>query len=262
MQNLAAGQSDVILITVTVDDADGPRFNTASITSDGVDTNPDNNVAEAQTDAVAADLAIEKTVDNETPNLGESVTWTIVVTNNGPDTAENVIVSDALPAGTTLVESSDDRFDADTGMIALGDLASEESVSFELLVMVDDADGAQVNTASVESDTFDNDTSNNSDDAAVDAIAADLEIDKTVDNPAPNLGDEVVWTITVINNGPDAAENVIVNDALPPGTSFVSADSEDFDEESASIALGTLASGETVTIEVTVTVDDLSLIHI
>ena len=256
MQNLAAGQSDVILITVTVDDADGPRLNTASITSDGVDTNPDNNVAEAQTDAVAADLAIEKTVDNETPNLGESVTWTIVVTNNGPDTAENVIVSDALPAGTTLVESSDDRFDADTGMIALGDLASEESVSFELLVTVDDADGAQVNTASVESDTFDNDTSNNSDDAAVDAIAADLEIDKTVDNPAPNLGDEVVWTITVINNGPDAAENVIVNDALPPGTSFVSADSEDFDEESESIALGTLASGETVTIEVTVTVDD------
>jgi len=77
-------------MNASVDDAEGARVNTASVSSDTFDDDDSNNTAEAETDAVAADLGIEKTVDNETPNLGEEVVWTIEVVNNGPDTAENV----------------------------------------------------------------------------------------------------------------------------------------------------------------------------
>jgi len=172
-------------------------------------------------DAVDADLGIIKTVDNETPDLGEEVVWTILVTNDGPDTAENVVITDALPEGTTFVSSSNEDFDAVSGTLALGGLGAGEFVSVDITVTVDDADGARVNVASVSSDTFDSNPDNNQDDAEVDAVAADLMIDKSVDNSEPNLGEEVVWTIEVTNNGPDTAENVVVTEAQPEGTTLV-----------------------------------------
>jgi len=61
---------------------------------------------------------------------------------------------------------------------------------------------------------------------------ADLQIIKLVDNPTPNLNGEVVWTIVVTNNGPEDAENVVVNDNLPAGVEYVSdsATMGEFDE--------------------------------
>ena len=254
--NLASGESVSLDITVTVDDADGARTNTASVTSDTYDSNLANNEDSAVVDAIAADLMIEKSVSDPTPDLGSEVVWTIVVTNNGPDTAENVSVRDVQPVGTTFISSSDDRFVPETGEIDLGDLDSGESVSIDIVVKVDDAEGARVNTASVTSDTYDNDDSNNEDDAEVDAIAADLMIEKSVNDPAPDLGSEVVWTIIVTNNGPDAAENVSVRDLQPAGTTFINSSDDRYVPETGEIELGDLDSGESVTLEITVKVDD------
>ena len=47
----------------------------------------------------SADLSVVKLVSNKTPNLGEDISWTIIVTNNGPDTARDVFVVDKLPSG-------------------------------------------------------------------------------------------------------------------------------------------------------------------
>ena len=254
--DMASGDEVSFDITVTVDDADGPRINTATVGSDTYDDNPDNNSDDAVTDAIAADLVIEKSVNNPAPDLGSEVIWTIVVTNNGPDLAENVVVDEALPDGTTFVMSSDDRFDIATSKINLGDMASGESVTVDLTVTVDDADGARVNIASVASDTFDNDTTNNEADAETDAVAADLVIVKSVDNESPDLGAEVIWTIEVINLGPDTAVNVEVEDALPMGTSFVRTTDDRFDAMAGTIALGDIEAGASVSFDVTVTVDD------
>mgnify|MGYP006286607713 CR=1 FL=1 len=48
-------------------------------------------------------------------------------------------------------------------------------------------------------------------------LEADLQITKTVDDATPNVGDVVTFTVTVINNGPDDATGVTVEDALPAG---------------------------------------------
>src|SRR5262249_57860715 len=50
-----------------------------------------------------ADLSITKTVTPNQVVTGSNLTYTIRVTNNGPDTATNVKVSDNLPASTTFV---------------------------------------------------------------------------------------------------------------------------------------------------------------
>ena len=49
----------------------------------------------------ATDLVIGKTVDNGTPNEGDTVTFTVTVTNSGPAQATNVSIDDVLPAGLT-----------------------------------------------------------------------------------------------------------------------------------------------------------------
>jgi len=149
--DLASGETAEFTITVTVDDADGPQVNTATVSSDTFDNNPDNNEDDAEVDAIAADLMIDKSVDNSEPNLGEEVVWTIDVTNNGPDTAENVVVTEAQPEGTTLVEPVDER------------------------------------------------DSNNSAEAVTDAVAADLSIEKTVNNETPNLGEQIVQSLLLLS---------------------------------------------------------------
>ncbi|NJN76168.1 MAG: DUF11 domain-containing protein, partial [Synechococcaceae cyanobacterium RL_1_2] len=55
--------------------------------------------------------------------------------------------------------------------------------------------------------------------------SADLSLTKTVDNASPNVGDNVVYTVTVNNTGPSDATNVDVTDQLPAGLTYVSDDS-------------------------------------
>src|SRR5213076_2793833 len=78
--------------------------------------------------AQIADLGITKTASPPTPTLGQNVTFTVTVTNNGPDTATGVVVTDLLPAGLTYV--SDDgggSYDPNLGPWTVGALAASAS---------------------------------------------------------------------------------------------------------------------------------------
>ena len=52
------------------------------------------------------DLSIAKAVDDVTPNIGQTITFTLTVLNNGPDIATNTTVNDVVPAGFTYVPGS------------------------------------------------------------------------------------------------------------------------------------------------------------
>jgi len=52
------------------------------------------------------DLSIAKSVDDSTPNIGQTITFTLEVTNAGPDVATNVTVADPVPVGFTYVAGS------------------------------------------------------------------------------------------------------------------------------------------------------------
>src|SRR4029453_5508058 len=84
--------------------------------------------------------------------------------------------------------------------------------------------GARTNTATVTgSDQFDPNGGNNTTGVTETPQQADPAIPKTINNPAPNVGDQIVFTITLTNAGPDAATGVQVTDLLPAGLTFVSA---------------------------------------
>jgi len=174
---------------------------------------------------LSADLVISKTVDNATANVGDNVIFTISVTNNGPSDATGTAVTDQLPNGYTYVsDNSGGTYDSGTGVWTVGNLANGANASLEITATVN-ASGDYTNTATASANENDPTPGNDEDDATVtpgnEDPESDLSLSKTVDNNKPVAGDEIQFTIIVTNNGPDAAENVIVTDILPDGYSLV-----------------------------------------
>jgi uncharacterized repeat protein (TIGR01451 family) len=290
--HLKNGETAQVEIVTHVDSASGTDYvNRAIASSSTADENPDNNTALASIDPVeapivkpskpnteecepvfvcgcccdsekppehGADLQIQKWVGNPTPDYGSEVVWTLVVENLGPEDAENVVVNDMLPGGLEYIAGSATmgEFDNSLGIWDIGDLASGSSAVLQITTIATDAEFAQVNIAMVSSETEDSDFSNNIDHASIEAVGADLVIEKSVSDTAPNLGDTVTWTIDVVNKGPDTAEKVIVSDTLPDGVTFLTASSDQFDVESGEWSIGDLAAGEGATLTFDVSVDE------
>jgi uncharacterized repeat protein (TIGR01451 family) len=220
---VALTAAPTLTITALVVSA-GAETNTASIShADQFDPDTSNNTASATVTPQQADLALTKTVNDATPNVGDTVTFTVGLTNQGPDTATNVSVADTLPAGLTLVSATPSLGSYAAGVWTVGTLTPLAPQTLTLTALVVSA-GAETNTATIShSDQFDPNTNNNTASATVTPQQADLALAKTVNDPTPNVGDTVTFTVTLTNNGPDAATNVSVADALPSGLSLVTA---------------------------------------
>ncbi len=72
-----------------------------------------------------ADLGLTKTVDDSTPNVGDTITYTITLTNSGPDEATGVQALDPLSAGLSFVSdtTSQGTYDPSTGLWSVGMVA-------------------------------------------------------------------------------------------------------------------------------------------
>src|SRR5262249_56177259 len=91
------GTPQTLIITAKVLNSN-PAANTASIDhADQFDPNTANNSDTASTNPQEADLALAKTVSNSHPNVGDTITFTVTLTDNGPSNATNVQVTDLLP---------------------------------------------------------------------------------------------------------------------------------------------------------------------
>ncbi|MEN6551187.1 MAG: DUF11 domain-containing protein, partial [Candidatus Cryosericum sp.] len=125
---LAVSASARLTITATVTTAAVPGVpitNTASVTGNEVDPMlSDNTSSVTITPLASADLAITKTAPAGPYQVGTQVSYTVTVTNNGPDSATAVAVSDTLPAQLSLVSSSASVGSYSGGTWTIGSLAS------------------------------------------------------------------------------------------------------------------------------------------
>ena len=165
----------------------------------------------------AADLSVTKAVNVTGPNYGDLVKWTLVVRNLGPDAASGVKVSDVLPSGLIYRSSAASVGSYSNGVWNIGNLAKGASVSLNIVCKVNKT-GSIKNIASVSGNEYDINKINNIAEKTINVPkASDLEVSKSVNNTAPYYHGLVKWTITVRNNGPDNAHNVLVEDILPSG---------------------------------------------
>jgi len=252
--NLANGGSATLSIVATVN-ANGPYANTATISGSQTDPTPGNNSSTSTPVPVAiTDLGVVKTVSNATPNVGSNVTFTITASNNGPSNATSVVVNDVLPSGYTFVSATPSAGSWAAPNWTIGNLANGGNATLTIVATVK-ASGTYANTASITGGQNDPNTANNSSTATPVPVAnADLAVLKTVNNNAPNVGDNVTFTITASNNGPSNATSVVVNDALPSGYTFVSATPSAGSWAAPNWTIGNLANGANATLTIVATV--------
>ncbi|MCI0437791.1 MAG: PKD domain-containing protein, partial [Chloroflexi bacterium] len=224
--DLAAGA--VVNIIIVVRPISGGEYvNTASVASDKLDPDPDDNADSETTtvtgDVLAADLTIGKSSDKPFIALGEEVTYTITVANEGTVAATSVIVTDALPSNLTFSTASPEC-EENEGMVTcfLGDVASGDSASVTI-VATGAGIGPVTNFASAATDTLEFDTTDNTSGADTIVGLADLQATKTDLQDPVAVGEDVTYEITVTNLGPNAALNAGLTDFLPPGVAFVDA---------------------------------------
>ena len=270
--SLAVGSTTTLQVTADVDAA-GVFTNIAQVNDSDQydpDSTPDNDDPneDDQDDAVIrtpqADLELVKSVDDSTPNVTENVTFTIVVTNKGPDAATGVTVEDILPAGLLYVSHAGGAYDTNTAIWTIGNLAVGSSTSLQVTATVTNS-GIIENIAQVEdADQYDPDSTPGNDVPAEDdqdnAVlnvppSSDLELTKDVDDSTPAAGSNVTYTITVVNQGPDDGEGISVEDILPADVTYVSHSGGTFNPVSGIWNIGDLATGSSTSLNITVTVD-------
>ena len=91
--------------------------------ADQPDSNLNNNDATASVKVNGADLGITNGEDDTTPSVGDTVTFTVTLTNNGPLDDTGIIVTDIVPAGLTYSSSVADQgtYDVTTGNMDCGE---------------------------------------------------------------------------------------------------------------------------------------------
>jgi len=217
-----------VAISVTVPGA-GPLLNTATASATEVDPNTANNTATTSVDVTpVADLALTK-VGAPTPaaNVGDTVTYTLTATNNGPSAATGVTVTDNLPTSVGLVGLVPSQGTCTSVAFAitcnLGALASGAKATVTVRVTALAA-GTANDTASVTANELDPVTTNNSASAATTVnLAADLALAATGPTKPVPAGGHARYIFTVTNNGPSPASSVVFTDNLPAGSLVVDA---------------------------------------
>jgi len=208
-----------------------------------------------------ADLVITKSDNPDAVIAGTSLTYTVVVQNNGPSDAVGVTVSDTLPAGlSNPVTSGCAEDNAGTPTCSLGTIAASGSAQFTITADVDAnvPHGTTItNNATVTATTplINTDDDSTSEDTLVNA-EADLVITKTDSDDPVIAGTSMTYTITVQNNGPSDAQDVVVSDTLPGGLSNATSSgcAEDVNG-TATCTLGTIAAGASAQFTIVVDVD-------
>ncbi len=213
-----------------------------------------------------SDLITTKAVDNATPAEGDTITYTLTVTNAAGVAASNVSLTDLLPAGVSYVsDSSGGSYDSTTGLWSIGALAATAPNNVATLQIVATVDnGANAlgqpitnTTTAAAGDQPDPDTTSDVLSASITVDNnADLVTTKSVDNPAPVEGSTIVYSLAVHNNGTAQASNVYLTDLLPAGVTYVSDDSAGtYDPASGIWTVGTLNNNATAALAITATVD-------
>ncbi len=224
-------------------------------------------------------------------DVGDQVAYIIQVYNQGDVPATNVVITDYLPSGLTNIDpnwASSGTNMVQTTITAIIAPGEVYQVPIVTQVNANATEGPLVNFAEISAATDENgnpqdDIDSTPDDSAgndffddlngddnIDSINGDeddhdpaiiyigsnfvdVELTKTVNATVVTAGDIVTYTLTVINKGPQVATSVTVNDVLPAGLQYVSANGN-YDPQTGNWNVGTLGVNETKDIDIDVEV--------
>lgn len=194
----------------------------------------------------AAPETFTKSVDKANADIGDVLTYTVTVNNPNNFTINNVLVKDGTPAGTTyignLTVSAPYTGTTPAVGITITSIGPDDTVTLSWQVQVNSIQPIQnplINYASV---TVPGGTSGITNMVNTNVNHAYVAISKAVDKSYANVGDTLTYTLSLTNAGNVAANNVVVSDPIPSGTTYVP-----FSVSSNVAFSGTPANGMTLT---------------
>ena len=165
--------------------------------------NPDNKTVTSDPDTETVhvgevpdrDIRVVKTSLESSVMIGDTIHYTITVTNNGTMAAQNVVVRDFNDGIGEINAASSDKYtyDAATHSFTIAEIAAGEVVEIPVTYTVQEGDKDVVNNAAVE-------------------IPEIPEIEKKADKQTVVVGEVVTYTITVTNTTNETKTNVEVKD--------------------------------------------------
>ncbi|MCB0216898.1 MAG: DUF11 domain-containing protein, partial [Chloroflexi bacterium] len=253
----AAQVTPIMTNTVTVDDL-SPMIG---------DPDRRNNTAEAPVFLEFSDLVLTKVADQSQIEEGQTVRFTLAISNTGRNVAEQVQVRDRLPSGLAYAGAvaSTGTYNPLTGIWDIGTLpvfsgvGPVETLDIDATAVAGTGGITVTNRASVARSSMpdpnnqDQGIDNNNPSVDVGILGADLQVVKTV-TPGPYVvGANMTFTVVVTNLGPKDALSTVVNDPLPLGLQFVSYSQFGggaYDASSGVWDVGDLANGASATLTI------------
>lgn len=181
-----------------------------------------------------ANLALTKSTNKQFATIGETISYTILITNSGNTAATNVQLTDPLPNGTILTPGSvtlngvlqnvDSLVALPIGTIPGG---ATFTLSFQVTVINITTQNPIINNAfasylyTVNPNLPPTSKTVNSNSVTSTIRLANLQATKSVDKTFAEVGDVLTYTFSLTNDGNVAANNVVLSDSIANGTAFV-----------------------------------------
>ncbi|SDB47304.1 conserved repeat domain-containing protein/gliding motility-associated C-terminal domain-containing protein [Flavobacteriaceae bacterium MAR_2010_188] len=269
----AGGLSNTVLA-----EGDGSGGNTTDRSDDGDDD--DGNTEDDPTETpipIVTQLETTKIADvadngDGLVGVGDVVTYTITVENTGNIDVELITITDTFTdlLGTTLEFSDGPSYVSSSmgsaeGSLVVGEIATYTAtytitqndvdaggLTNSVVTSGTDTDGTDVTDTSDDGDDNDGNTDDDPTETLTDSDY-DLSVTKDVDNREPMIGENVVFTITLSNDGLVTAVNITLSDLLPTGYNFVSSTTTagSYSESSGDWTVDLLNPGQIEMLEIT-----------
>ena len=202
-------------------------------------------------------LVVIKDAEIKALNPGDTAHFVITVIAGGSSDSLNVKLEDILDAELLDIKSATYRINGGnltdyTQIISLGNMHTGSKIIVDIYAAILGTTGQDIfNCVNVTSDEH---PEGNTSNTTIHVNIADLEIIKIVNNATPNYGDEITYTITVRNNGPDNSTNIKVSEVLADNFKFISANASKgyYDLTNGVWAVGNLTNNETAKLVITV----------
>ena len=215
------------------------------------------------------DIALKKTADKNNLTDEDTVTFTIEVESSGIDPITGLVINDAFPSELDLVSVTPSFGTWTSPNWTIGGMnpGQVHTLTIEAKVPQKPTEGTFTNTISNTQDQVDSNLTTDDlvESVIVTAKKIDLSLIKTVDKPVVKIGDTVIFTLTLKNNGPQLATGVEVKDELPTGLTYDLNNSDIPNNTSYNAGTGvwdlsgrTIASGATVVLKIAATVNTVN----
>jgi len=251
-----------VVVTVSTTAADGDTVtNGVSVTKENGTAPPTPVTDEVVTLVQNPHVTIDKSTTQTEVRAGETLTYTVTVSNTGLGMAKGVSVTETLPANAvfTSATASTGAYDAATAVWTVGNLAANSQTTLTVVVKVSAAaiDGDRVtNQVAMTYIIGTTPTSPVTDEVNTPVKNPTLTIDKSTTQTEVRAGEDITYTVTVTNSGTGAAKGVEITETLPTNADYKSHSTASGTYTAATNlwAAGDIAAGATATLTIVVTV--------